>query len=58
MISVWWVADVCWGQFLWFPCGIIRGALASLGIQAVVQAESMELPTAVFQIKTVAANKG
>lgn len=42
-------------QFLWFPCGIIRGALASLGINAVVQAESMELPGAVFQIKTIAA---
>lgn len=38
-----------------FPCGIIRGALASLGIAATVQAESQELPTATFQIKTAQA---
>ncbi|KAM7201042.1 putative bet3 family protein [Naviculisporaceae sp. PSN 640] len=41
--------------FLWFPCGIVRGALAGLGIQATVQAESTELPGAVFQIKTLPA---
>lgn len=40
-------------QFLWFPCGIVRGALAALGINATVQAESSELPGAVFQIKTI-----
>ncbi|KAI1646336.1 transport protein particle component [Daldinia loculata] len=39
--------------FLWFPCGIIRGALAAMGIAATVQAETNELPGAVFQIKTV-----
>ncbi|KAL1838844.1 hypothetical protein VTJ49DRAFT_2167 [Mycothermus thermophilus] len=39
--------------FLWFPCGIIRGALAAMGITATVQAETSELPSAVFQIKTV-----
>ncbi|KEY67309.1 hypothetical protein S7711_04561 [Stachybotrys chartarum IBT 7711] len=38
--------------FLWFPCGIVRGALAALGIVAIVQAEIHELPGAVFQIKT------
>ncbi|KAL8674618.1 MAG: hypothetical protein Q9168_000993 [Polycauliona sp. 1 TL-2023] len=38
--------------FLWFPCGIIRGALASMGIEATVQAETAELPGAIFQIKT------
>ncbi|RMZ83795.1 hypothetical protein DV738_g1008, partial [Chaetothyriales sp. CBS 135597] len=38
-----------------FPCGIIRGVLSSLGIQASVQAESTELPTATFQIKTSGA---
>ncbi|KAI1437694.1 BET3 family protein [Xylaria sp. CBS 124048] len=38
--------------FLWFPCGIIRGALAAMGITATVQAETSELPGAVFQIKT------
>ncbi|KAI4269610.1 MAG: hypothetical protein L6R38_007408 [Xanthoria sp. 2 TBL-2021] len=39
--------------FLWFPCGIIRGALASMGIEATVQAETAELPGATFQIKTL-----
>jgi len=41
--------------FLWSPCGIIRGALASMGINATVQAESTELPGATFQIKSVTA---
>ncbi|KAK3374973.1 transport protein particle component [Podospora didyma] len=41
--------------FLWFPCGIVRGALAAMGIEATVQAESSELPGAVFQIKTIPA---
>ncbi|POR33613.1 Trafficking protein particle complex subunit 6B [Tolypocladium paradoxum] len=41
--------------FLWFPCGIVRGALAALGINATVQAEINELPGAVFQIKTLPA---
>ncbi|KAK4106717.1 transport protein particle component [Parathielavia hyrcaniae] len=41
--------------FLWFPCGIVRGALAALGITATVQAETSELPSAVFQIKTAGA---
>ncbi|KAL1960005.1 hypothetical protein VTO42DRAFT_673 [Malbranchea cinnamomea] len=40
---------------LWFPCGIIRGALSSLGINAMVQAETSELPGATFQIKTIQA---
>ncbi|KAI0383058.1 transport protein particle component [Hypomontagnella monticulosa] len=39
--------------FLWFPCGIVRGALAAMGIAATVQAETSELPGAVFQIKTL-----
>lgn len=42
-------------QFLWFPCGIVRGALAAMGITATVQAETSELPSAVFQIKTIPA---
>ncbi|KAK0711621.1 trafficking protein particle complex subunit 6B [Lasiosphaeris hirsuta] len=41
--------------FLWFPCGIVRGALAAMGINASVQADSTELPGAVFQIKTIPA---
>ncbi|KAG5929381.1 hypothetical protein E4U42_006121 [Claviceps africana] len=40
-------------RFLWFPCGVVRGALAALGISATVQAEINELPGAVFQIKTL-----
>ncbi|KKZ64985.1 hypothetical protein EMCG_09111 [[Emmonsia] crescens] len=39
--------------YLWFPCGIIRGGLASMGINATVQAESSDLPGATFQIKTI-----
>jgi hypothetical protein len=41
--------------FLYFPAGIIRGALASMGIKAQVQAECMELPGVTFQIRTVGA---
>lgn len=41
--------------FLWFPCGVIRGGLASMGINATVQAETAELPAATFQIKTITA---
>jgi hypothetical protein len=41
--------------FLYFPAGLIRGCLASLGIQASVQAECTGLPTATFQIRTVGA---
>jgi Transport protein particle (TRAPP) component len=40
-------------QYLLYPCGVIRGALSSLGINATVQAETTDLPTAVFQIKTL-----
>lgn len=43
--------------FLWFPCGIIKGALASMGINATVQAETSDLPGATFQIKSVVAAK-
>ncbi|KAI9865013.1 MAG: Trafficking protein particle complex subunit 33 [Vezdaea acicularis] len=39
--------------FLWFPCGIIRGALASMSINATVHAETSQLPSATFQIKTI-----
>ncbi|KAK0623224.1 transporter particle component [Immersiella caudata] len=41
--------------FLWFPCGVVRGALAAMGINATVQAETSELPGAIFQIKTIPA---
>ncbi|KAK5100128.1 hypothetical protein LTR70_003320 [Exophiala xenobiotica] len=35
-----------------FPCGIIRGVLSSLGMKATVQAETTDLPGAIFQVKT------
>lgn len=41
--------------FLYFPAGLIRGCLASLGINATVTAESAALPGATFQIRTVGA---
>ena len=49
------LSDANGWQYLYFPCGIIRGALSGLGIDAVVTAESTELPTATFQIKTKGA---
>lgn len=39
-------------QFLLAPCGIIRGALAAMGVTATVHADVSDLPVAVFQIKT------
>ena len=39
-----------------FPCGVIRGALSSLGMIATVQADTSELPVATFQIKASNAN--
>ncbi|KAG0129807.1 transport protein particle component [Tuber indicum] len=39
--------------FLWFPCGIVRGALANMGVNASVQAETTELPAATFKIETL-----
>ena len=42
-------------QFLYFPSGVVRGALAGLGIEATVSAESTEIPTATFQIKAKGA---
>jgi trafficking protein particle complex subunit 6 len=42
-------------QYLYFPAGVIRGALSGLGIEATVTAEVADLPTATFQIKTKGA---
>ncbi|KAI4841869.1 transport protein particle component [Aureobasidium sp. EXF-8845] len=39
--------------FLYFPCGIIRGALSAFGLNVTVHAETSELPQAIFQIRTV-----
>ena len=44
-----------WPQYLYFPAGVVRGALSGLGIEATVVAESTEIPTATFQIKTKGA---
>ncbi|KAK5144686.1 hypothetical protein LTR04_001496 [Oleoguttula sp. CCFEE 6159] len=41
--------------FLCFPSGVIRGALAGLGVSVTVQADTTGLPGATFQIKTVGA---
>ncbi|OQO03452.1 hypothetical protein B0A48_10116 [Cryoendolithus antarcticus] len=41
--------------YLVFPAGVIRGALSALGIEATVQGETTEIPTATFQIKTKGA---
>lgn len=41
--------------FLWFPCGVIRGALQGLGMNVTVNAESTDLPIATFQIRLVGA---
>ncbi|GAB9464678.1 hypothetical protein Gpo141_00002106 [Globisporangium polare] len=37
--------------FLVFPCGLIRGALANLGITAIVNADLTTLPGCLFNIK-------
>ncbi|KAG2221262.1 hypothetical protein INT45_012383 [Circinella minor] len=37
--------------YIWFPCGIVRGALANLGVPSVVVAETSNLPQCTFQIK-------
>jgi hypothetical protein len=41
--------------FLYFPAGVIRGCLASLGITATVTADCAALPAATFQIRTAGA---
>ncbi|KAF2160671.1 hypothetical protein M409DRAFT_59708 [Zasmidium cellare ATCC 36951] len=37
--------------YLYFPCGVIRGALAGLGMEVSITAETTEIPAATFQIK-------
>ncbi|EME82149.1 uncharacterized protein MYCFIDRAFT_188929 [Pseudocercospora fijiensis CIRAD86] len=41
--------------FLYFPCGVVRGALQGLGLDVTVTAETTEIPSATFQIKTKGA---
>lgn len=38
--------------YLWFPCGIIRGVLSSLGIDSNVRADITEFPEVSFSIHT------
>ena len=38
-------------NMLHFPCGIIRGALANLGISSIVHSELNELPNCTFNIR-------
>ncbi|GBG73240.1 hypothetical protein CBR_g12958 [Chara braunii] len=39
------------GQYLYFPCGLIRGALTNLGVSCTVSAEVSSLPTCSFTIR-------
>ncbi|KXT01443.1 hypothetical protein AC578_9548 [Pseudocercospora eumusae] len=41
--------------YLYFPCGVIRGALQGLGLDVTTTAETTEIPSATFQIKTKGA---
>lgn len=36
--------------YLWFPCGIIRGFMAALGVQCSVQFDTAQLPQVSFQV--------
>jgi trafficking protein particle complex subunit 6 len=38
-------------RMLHFPCGILRGALANLGLSSIVVAEFTTLPACTFNIK-------
>lgn len=39
-------------NYLWFPCGVIRGILMSFGIEAEVHAEMNQFPSVTFNIQT------
>lgn len=38
--------------YLWFPCGILRGILASLGVDSSILAEMAKYPSVSFNIQT------
>ena len=42
-------------RLLFFPCGILRGALANLGLSAIVNADFNVLPGVTFNIRIKAA---
>lgn len=48
-------ANIINSKYLYFPCGVIRGALQGLGLDVTVTAETTEIPSATFQIKTKGA---
>ncbi|KAG0590457.1 hypothetical protein M758_1G108700 [Ceratodon purpureus] len=39
------------GQYLYFPCGLIRGALTNLGVPCAVSAEVTTLPACAFVVR-------
>ncbi|KAJ1919454.1 hypothetical protein IWQ60_007246 [Tieghemiomyces parasiticus] len=39
--------------FLWFPCGLIRGIMANLGVDCIVTIQETNLPQCTFQLKVV-----
>lgn len=47
-----WTCGLTSWQFLYFPCGVIRGALSAFGVEVIVHADTTEFPVATFQIKT------
>ena len=44
------------GQYLYFPCGLIHGALTNLGVVCVVSAEVATLPVGMFIIMKTWSN--
>eukprot|EP00897_Mesotaenium_endlicherianum_P003579 jgi/Mesen1/3249/ME000187S02411 len=44
-------ASVAAGQYLYLPCGLIRGALTSLGVPCSVSAEVAGLPACAFTVR-------
>ncbi|EMC97697.1 hypothetical protein BAUCODRAFT_462989 [Baudoinia panamericana UAMH 10762] len=41
--------------YLYYPCGVIRGALSGFGMEVTVEGSTTEIPSATFQIKTKGA---
>ena len=45
-------------RLLHFPCGILRGALANLGIAAIVNADFNTLPAVTFNVRISTRREG
>ena len=43
---------------LWFPCGVVRGALAQLGVECTVEADARALPACAFCLVLVLEKEG